>query len=76
MNTLALSSEKSGASAVSQAAMSRMAGDHKALAKVGLADVATLGEANAISATAYALMDAQEQAGDLAQAIVDTAKMR
>ncbi len=37
--------------------------------------VATLGEASAIATTAYALIDAGEQAGDLAQLVVDTAKM-
>lgn len=64
-----------GAAAVYAAAYRWMAGDHGALPKVGLINIATLGEADRVGVIAYRLLDPSERAADLADVTINLAKL-
>ena len=62
-----------GAKTVSDAAYRRMKGDRKALPKVGLENGETLAWANRVTEVAFALMEPEDRAGDLADAVIGLA---
>lgn len=64
-----------GAKAVLEAAYKRMAGDHRALPDVGLADPETFGEADRIGYVCYRSMTAAERDAVMAEAAAALAKL-
>lgn len=62
-----------GAKTVADAAHRRMNGDRTALPKVGLESGETLAWATKVSEVAFSLMEPEERAGDLAEAVIGLA---
>ena len=67
--------DRHGAKVVSDAAYKRIAGDHQSLPKIGLIDPVTLDEANKVATIAFALMEPDDRATDLAEATIASAKI-
>jgi hypothetical protein len=63
---------KCGATAVREAAYKRMAGDHRALLAVGLADVETIDEADRIGQISYRAMSPAERDSVIAEAAIES----
>jgi len=66
--------DRHGAKAVSDAAVRRMNGDRQALPALGIEDPQTLAGADRILSTAFRLMNPDERALDLAEAVIDGAR--
>jgi len=68
------SCKKYGAREVYNAAYKRAAGDRLALSKVGIQDVATIAQADAIGQIAFGMMSKNETSKDLADITIEHAK--